>query len=379
LTPDGSIAVSDLEHGDDALLALPQAPAVFLISAGEGRPYLARTSVLRRRALRLLARRDSPARSFHLREAFSHLDYWLTGSALDASMRMYDLARGHFPDEYARMLRLRMPPYVKLLLANAWPRSIVTTHFGGGASLLYGPFRSRLAAEQFESEFLDLFQIRRCMMDLAPAADHPGCIYGEMNKCLRPCQLAVGHQEYQSEVTRAREFLETGGRSLLRTILTARDQLSAEMEFEEAARQHRRMEKVEEVLKMRDALAANVNQLHAVAVTRSATPNTVDLFLLRAGHWQGGARIGFELEDGKPVSIDRKLRDVWATAPEQVLINRERQERLAVLARWFYSTWCDGELLVFPDFNDPPVRKLVNAISRVSGKRTPDAGIGPTS
>ena len=192
LTPDGSIAVSDLEHGDDALLALPQAPAVFLISAANGRPYLARTSVLRRRALRLLARRDSPARSFHLREAFSRLDYWLTGSALDASMRMYDLARRHFPDEYARMLRLRMPPYVKLLLANAWPRSIVTTHFGGGASLLYGPFRSRLAAEQFESEFLDLFQIRRCMMDLAPAADHPGCIYGEMNKCLRPCQLAVG-------------------------------------------------------------------------------------------------------------------------------------------------------------------------------------------
>ena len=150
------------------------------------------------------------------------------------------------------------------------------------------------------------------------------------------------------------------------------------MEFEEAARQHRRMEKVEEVLKMRDALAANVNQLHAVAVTRSAMPNTVDLFLLRAGHWQGGARIGFELEDGKPVSIDRRTaRRLGNCAGAGADQSRAWQERLAVLARWFYSTWCDGELLVFPDFNDPPVRKLVNAISRVSGKRAPDAGVSP--
>ena len=181
----------------------------------------------------------------------------------------------------------------------------------------------------------------------------------------------------QSEVTRAREFLETGGRSLLRTILAARDQLSAEMEFEEAARQHRRLEKVEEVLKMRDDLAGNVepiacrrrDSLGRAECGGSVPPSRRAL--------AGGARIGFELEDGKPVSIDRKLREAWAMRREHGSANRERQERLAVLARWFYSTWCDGELLVFPDFNDPPVRKLVNAISRVSGKRAPDAGVLP--
>ncbi len=360
---------------DAALLELPQAPAVFLVSPREGRPYLARTSVLRRRALRLLGPRDSPSRMLNLRAAFHRLDYWLTGSALDASMRMYELARAHFPEEYPRILRLRFPPYVKLLLNNAWPRSSITANLRGTRSLLYGPFRSRAAAEQFESEFLDLFQIRRCQEDLAPDAGHPGCIYGEMNKCLRPCQLAVGQEEYAGEVARAGDFLRSGGRSLLKSITAARDRLSVEMDFEEAARQHRRLEKVEEVLKLRDELAGNVDQLHAAAVTRAAAPNAVDLFFLREGQWQGSARIRFELEEGKPVSIDRKLRAAWDAVPRSALPARERQERLAILARWFYSTWRDGELLVFERFEDPPVRKLVNAISRVMAPApSPDKG-----
>lgn len=292
----------------------------------------------------------------------------MSGSALDSGMQMYELASRFFPEEYPRMLRLRMPVYLKLLLANAWPRTLVTARLGGGASIAYGPFRSRVAAEEFESEFLDLYQLRRCQEDLDPSPEHAGCIYGEMSKCLRPCQAAVGLAEYGNEVGRASDFLITDGRSLIRSIAAARDSLSAEMEFEEAARQHRRLEKVEEVLKLRDDLAGNVNQLHAIAVTRSAIPDAADLHFLREGNWQGTSRISFEVQDGKPVSMDRKLREVCAGVTRRVLGTHEREERLAILARWFYSTWRDGELLVFEDFAEPPIRKLVNAIGRVMEK-----------
>jgi excinuclease ABC subunit C len=368
LTADGWIDPSHLADSDDALRALPQTPAVFLIFAREGKPYLARTSMLRRRAMRLLARRATPSRMFHLREAFTRMEYWLTGSALDASMRMYELARVHFPDEYARTLRLRMPPYLKLLLGNAWPRTMVTANPGGGSALVYGPFRSRATADDFEAQFLELFQIRRCQEDLAPSPEHPGCIYGEMNKCLRPCQVAVGQAEYGYEVSRAGDFLRSDGRSLIRSIAAARDTLSAEMEFEEAARQHRRLEKIEETLRLRDELAGNIDQLHCAAVTRSQVADAVELSFLRAGYWQGSVRISFEVQDGRPVSIDRKLREAFSVVRDERLGMRERQERLAILSRWFYSTWCDGELLTFADFGEPPFRKLVNAISRVMEK-----------
>ena len=44
----------------------------------------------------------------------------------------------------------------------------------------------------------------------------------------------------------------------------------------------------------------------------------------------------------------------------------ERQEYLALLARWYYSTWREGEWLGFDSYGDIPYRKLVNAVSRVA-------------
>ena len=363
MTPDGTLKKDDLLLSEEALEALPQSPAVFTIHAGEGKPYLARTNLLRRRAMRLLKRRETVSRMLNLRETFTHLEYWLTGSALDASVKLYEQARQHFPDEYTRVIRLKMPAYVKLLVSNDWPRTMITTQLGG-QSLVFGPFRSRVAAEAFEQQYLELFQIRRCQEDLEPSSTHPGCIYGEMNKCLRPCQLAVGHEEYGREVARAGDFLITNGQSLVRSITAAREQLSQEMEFEEAARQHRRLEKVEEVLKLRDDLAGNLDSLDAVAITRSVRLNSVDLFFVRGGHWQGSVPVDFDLVDGKPVSIDRKLRDALGEVGSRKLPNRERAERMAVLARWAYSSWRDGELLVVPSLDQAPIRKLLNAISR---------------
>jgi hypothetical protein len=45
---------------------------------------------------------------------------------------------------------------------------------------------------------------------------------------------------------------------------------------------------------------------------------------------------------------------------------RERQEYLALLARWYYSSWRDGEWLPIESFDNLPYRKLVHAISRVA-------------
>jgi hypothetical protein len=48
------------------------------------------------------------------------------------------------------------------------------------------------------------------------------------------------------------------------------------------------------------------------------------------------------------------------------LAMRERQEYLALLARWYYSSWREGEWLLIDNFDALPYRKLVHAISRVA-------------
>lgn len=64
------------------------------------------------------------------------------------------------------------------------------------------------------------------------------------------------------------------------------------------------------------------------------------------------------------------LREAFAALEPRTLAARQRQEYLALLARWNYSTWRDGEFVPFQSFDDAPYRKLVNAISRVARPAT---------
>ena len=356
----------DLAALDVALESVPDAPAVFLLWPRAGDPYLSKTARLRRRLRRLLNEREKPSRLLNLRHTVARIEYQLTASALESAILHYESARRSFPETYIETVRLRLPSYLKLILTNEFPRSQISTHLTRTRALYFGPFRSRASAERFESQFLDLFQIRRCQEDLAPSPDHPGCIYGEMGMCLRPCQQVVGAAEYAHEAARVAEFLSSGGQSLVSSIVHTRDRLSEEMNFEEAARQHKRFEKVQEVLRLRDELVRDVDQLHGVAVTRSVAADAVELWFVRGGDWQAPRHFSFEVHDGKPAPMDRQLREcVSGVAPRKLTV-REREEYLALLARWYYSSWRDGEWLSFESYEDIPYRKLVHAISRVA-------------
>ena len=212
--------------------------------------------------------------------------------------------------------------------------------------------------------------MRRCQEDLVPSPEHPGCIYGEMGMCLRPCQQVVGPRSTPHEVARVVEFLRTDGRSLLEAIGHSRDRLSEEMMFEEAARQHKRYEKVQEVLQAARRTGARYRPAPRRGDHASLAPDAVEMWFVRDGKWQEPQRFGFEVQEGKPVSLDRKLRETFAAVAPRKLTVRERQEYLALLARWYYSTWREGEWLAFESYDDIPYRKLVNAVSRVARLRS---------
>jgi hypothetical protein len=80
------------------------------------------------------------------------------------------------------------------------------------------------------------------------------------------------------------------------------------------------------------------------------------MWFLREGNWQP-QRFGFEVREGKTVSLDHKLRETFAQVTPG---------KLALPARWYYSSWRDGEWLAFDSYDDIPYRKLVNAVSRVT-------------
>ena len=352
--------------GDPAFDALPSTPAVFLVWLEEGPPYLGRTQSLRRRLSRLLGRRAEPSRLLNLSAVARRVDYWQVASRLESALISYELGRLHYTETFERLLRLPRPAYVKLIRTNRFPRTQVTSRISGSTSLYYGPFPTRATAEQFESQFLEFFQIRRCQEDLHPSPNHPGCIYGEMRMCLRPCQEAVTEEEYASETERVSAFLESGGASLLATTAAARQRLSEDLEFEQAAKMHHRYERIQQVVRGAGELAREIGRLHGVAVTASTEAQAVDLWFMLSGVWHPPVRFSVAPTPGKPVSLDSRLREIAAGLEFPRTSSEVRQHHVGLLARWYYSSFRDGEWLPFESLEAIPYRKLVHAIHRVA-------------
>ncbi len=340
--------------------SVPDSPAVFLLRAGEGKPYLSRTSLLRRRLKRLLAGARPLSRALQLSGVVDAIEYWLTGSQIESTLLYVELAQKHFPEDWQKIARLRPAVYLRLTLDNAFPRTMITTRPGRG--LCYGPFLTRAVAERFEQEMLDLFQLRRCEENLVPSPEHPGCIYGEMNKCLRPCQQLVSAAEYANEASRVEQFLRTGGASLLDSAEAARDRASAAMEFEEAAQLHARVERILAVRALAGDLPRALDQLTGVAVLPSSEAGAVELWFLSCGAWQEPRRVRVAQSEGAGGSLDKTFRELVAEVPRKGSPNAEH---LAILARWYGSSWRDGEWIGFDSWDKFPYRKMVNAAGRV--------------
>jgi excinuclease ABC subunit C len=160
------------------------------------------------------------------------------------------------------------------------------------------------------------------------------------------------------------DFLRGSGVALLNNTAAARDRLSQEMNFEEAARQHKRWDRINEVLGLRDDLVCDIDQLYGIAIAPSLAPDTVRLWFVHRGCWQAAREFALKSD----VSMDHRLRELVGElgAPNVPLV--ERQEHLALLARWHYSSWSDGEWIGFSGIDRVPYRKLVRAISRVHQK-----------
>jgi excinuclease UvrABC nuclease subunit len=351
--------------------AVPAAPAVFLLRGPDpaSEPYVSKTANLRRRLERLLAVPDERGKRLNLRGRVRAIEYSLTGSDFESGFLLYQLLRAEFPSTYARRLRLRFAPLVKLHLENEYPRASVTTRVGrlGAGNLYYGPFFSRLAAEKFKNDALDFFKMRRCVEDLRPDPKFPGCVYSEMKMCLAPCFKGCTDDEYRAEVTRVEDFLDTRGDSLKRQIGVERDRASEALKFEEAAALHARLEKLAPVVQQLPEPVQRLDRMRALIVQASAEAESVTLFPVDAGAITGP--LTFPISAGEHTKsqsmearIQAALAGLVAAAPHSAL---ERMEHVAILRRWCYRGTRKGEIFFADARGELPMRRVVRGIGRV--------------
>jgi len=368
-------------------------PAVFALFPAESEvaspPYLGRTRNLRRRLGRLLSPKREHSRMFSLRGFARRVEWQVVGSTFEGQWLNYLHNKQYYPRQYRARLRLKPPPLLKLNLRNRFPRCYATRRLLKDGSYYYGPFPSQVAAEHFAAEFLDFFKIRRCVEELDPNPSHPGCIYSEMKMCLAPCYAGCTDDEYQSEVGKVVEFLDGQGKAVLRTLEEERARASEALEFEQAAKTHAKLEKIAALIRQKSELARNLYDLHALVMQKGAEEKSVCFFRVWRGELRGPVSLSLDENVPSPLPLDRQLHslldslagDSWLAQSEALrpggLESRPIAElrsapvavppweHLSLLARWYYSSFREGELVMLNSEKTIPHTRLIRICRKI--------------
>ncbi len=382
---------------EDFFPALPPRPAVCLIEPREEKaePFLIRTQDLRRRLQSLLGPADPQSKRLNLSGFARGIRYRLTGSAFEQALAYYLHAKQLFPQRYRKLMRLRPPAVLKVNLRNAYPRCYVTRRIPvdeagaptGGA--YYGPFASRRSAQAFAERMLDFFKVRRCQIKIRRDPTFPGCIYSEMKMCLAPCFAGCTKEEYDAETRRLVQFLETSGGSLRSSLEEEREKASEELDFERAAALHKKVEKLDEVLRGRPELTRRIQDLDAVILQRAAEEQTIGVFRVHGGRLAEPFFLRFAEIASQPRSAEEIFRDhldeqragpfensQGKQAPPPLLPG-ELGEHLGLVARWYYSNPQEGE--IFFREKDWPYRRILRACARLLAPKADEAQTAPNS
>ena len=375
--------------GEDFFPALPPKAAVCLIEPRieNAEPFLIRTQNLQRRLHRLLGQVDPASKRLNLSNFARGIRYRLTGSPFEQTLTYYQHAKQLFPKRYRDLMRLRPAAVLKVNLRNAYPRCYVTRRIpvdeagvpAGGA--YYGPFPSRRFALAFAERILDLFKVRRCQIKIRRDPTFPGCIYSEMKMCLAPCFAGCSKEEYDVEVRRLVQFLETSGGSMRSTIEEEREKASEQLDFERAALWHKKVEKLDDVLRGQPELARRIQDLDAVILQRGAEEQSIGVYTVLGGRLGEPFFLRFAEIASQPRSAEQIFRDHLerTTATDQAelftaapaLEKGELGEHLWLVARWYYSNTREGE--IFFREKDWPYRRILRACSRLLAPKTPES------
>jgi excinuclease ABC subunit C len=270
----------------EKIRTLPTQPGVYLYKNAEGEViYVGKANNLRSRVRSyLLEAAQANAKTGSLMREAVDIDYILVANEHEALALENNLIKQRKPRFNILLRDDKTYPYVKLTLADRFPKVFVTRRLRKDGSAYYGPYFPGNLAYRVVELIHRSFLLPSCKVDLSRY--HPrACLQYYIHRCLGPCVEGLTTPEaYQDAVRDAQMFLEGRHAELERT-LTARMMAAAEAErFEAAAHLRDQLSTVHQLKeKQRIATAEQSDDADVFGYHFEDGSLAVNLFHMRAG------------------------------------------------------------------------------------------------
>jgi excinuclease ABC subunit C len=270
----------------EKIRALPTQPGVYLYKNAEGEViYVGKAKNLRSRVRSyLLEAAQANAKTGSLMREAVDLDYILVANEHEALALENNLIKQRHPRFNILLRDDKTYPYVKLTLADRFPKVFVTRRLRKDGAAYYGPYFPGNLAYRIVELIHRSFLIPSCKVDLSRY--HPrACLQYYIHRCLGPCVEGLTTPEIYASAVRDAQLLLEGRSAELERTLTARMMAAAEAEqFEAAARLRDQLSTVHQLQeKQRIATAEQGDDADVFGYHFEAGSLAVNLFHVRAG------------------------------------------------------------------------------------------------
>src|SRR5437763_2717907 len=216
---------------------LPESPGVYLWRDRDG------TVLYVGKAKRLRSRVRSYVQADHLEsiktralmQSVGALETIVVPSEAHALILEANLIKEYKPKYNIALRDDKSYPYVKVTVAEPFPRVWVTRHLVDDGSRYFGPYTDVAAMRRALNVVKRIFTVRSCNFDMPKQMPERPCLDYYIKRCKAPCILAQTQMEYRAMIDEVLVFLDGRTAEVAKRVRERMELAVESLDFERAA------------------------------------------------------------------------------------------------------------------------------------------------
>ncbi len=325
-------------HGLKVLAEPPASPGVYVMRGAGGKIlYVGKAKSLPDRVRSYFQPSARlPPKTAALVSQVRDIEYFVTGSELEALILENNLIKKHRPRYNVVLRDDKNYPFIRLDLDEAYPRPTIVRRVARDGALYFGPYVPTNALRETLRVLRYLFPLPNCSITIDGTAER-ACIEYEIGRCLAPCTGQQTQADYREMIDQVRLFLEGRDRELVRALESRMSDAAEALRFEEAARLRDQIARIDKVLERQRITSTRLEDQDVVALVREGDAADVQVLFVRGGMLIG--RKDFYFERAEPddaallTAVLQQFYDRETLVPPEIVLPVDLPDE-GVLASW---------------------------------------------
>jgi excinuclease ABC subunit C len=174
-------------------------------------------------------------------------------------------------------------PYIKVTVAEPFPRVWVTRHLVDDGSRYFGPYTDVGAMRRALNVVKRIFTVRSCNYDMPRQMPERPCLDYYIKRCKAPCILAQSQADYRAMIDEVLVFLDGRTKEVARRVRQRMELAAESLEFERAAELRDALRHLENMEEPTVVLSIEGGDRDVLGFARDGDDAVVALMRIRGG------------------------------------------------------------------------------------------------